>query len=96
MANKKKVISLEKKTSSRTKQTKKPKKPTPSTRLRCPICDDNRIIPVKKDLITEHLIVTLDSANHYHIHGPIENSKLIMDFILKIAEEAGIEIEGEE
>ena len=62
----------------------------------CPFCTDGSVIPIKRGNIIEHLIVTLDNNNHFHIHGPIDDKELIKQFILKIAKEAKIEIEDEE
>jgi len=63
----------------------------------CSLCSDNtEIKPDKKSQLREHLIVTLDKNNHFHIHGPIENQSLMAEFIKVIAKEAGIEINDEE
>ena len=67
-----------------------------SKMVKCPFCSDGREIPVNKSQIEEHLIVIKDSKQHFHIHGPVSNTELIKEFILKIGEEAGIEIENEE
>jgi galactose-1-phosphate uridylyltransferase len=64
--------------------------------VKCPFCIDNREIPVDKNKIEEHLIVVKDLNQHFHVHGPVNNTELIKEFILKIGEEAGIEIEDEE
>lgn len=62
----------------------------------CPFCDKehNKILKVKKIQVQEHLIVTKDTENHIHVHGPISNKPLVMEFMLAIAKEAGIEIEA--
>jgi len=59
----------------------------------CPFCTDRRRIPVDPDFIEQHLIVILDKAFHYHVHGPIGDKEAIKNFIFKIAKEADIEIE---
>lgn len=64
--------------------------------MKCPFCSDDREIPIKKAQIAEHLIVVKDSNQHFHIHGPVSNTELIKEFILKIGEEAGIDIEDDE
>jgi len=64
--------------------------------MECPFCSDNREIPIKKNQITDHLIVVKDSDQHFHIHGPIGDKELIKEFILRIGEEADIEIEDDE
>ena len=62
----------------------------------CPFCTGGEVIPIKKGNIIEHLIVTLDNNNHFHVHGPIDDKELMKEFILTIAKEAKIEIEDEE
>ena len=65
--------------------------------IKCPFCLDYKELPIRnKEGITEHLIVTMDKRSHFHIHGPTKNQNLMMAFIIQIAKEAGIEIEGEE
>lgn len=64
--------------------------------MECPFCSDGREIPVKKNHIKEHLIVVKDSNNHIHVHGPVSNTELVKEFILKIGEEADIDIEDNE
>lgn len=59
----------------------------------CPFCTDGEQIPISKSEICEHLVVTKDAKNHYHVHGPIKDKELIREFILKIAKESKIEIE---
>ena len=61
--------------------------------MNCPFCTDRRRIPVDPDFIEQHLIVILDKAFHYHVHGPIGDKEAMKNFILKIAKEADIEIE---
>jgi len=63
--------------------------------MKCPFCFDNREIPVNKNQIEEHLIVIKDSNQNFHVHGPVKNKELIKEFILRIGEEADIEIEDE-
>ena len=64
----------------------------------CPFCNGEQkyIKNVDLEIVKEHLIVTLDENEKFHVHGPIHNKMLIKTFILTIAKEAGIEIEDEE
>jgi len=64
--------------------------------MKCPFCSDDREISIKKSQVKEHLIVVKDSNQHFHVHGPVSNTELIKEFILKIGEEADIDIEDEE
>lgn len=63
--------------------------------VKCPFCSDMRIIPVARQDITEHLVVTMDENSHFHIHGPIKEKELMKKMILNIAREAQIDIEDE-
>ena len=58
--------------------------------VKCPFCSDLRLIPVARQDIVEHLVVTMDKDSHFHIHGPIREKELIRRFILNIAKEAQI------
>uniref|UniRef100_A0A6M3IQX5 Uncharacterized protein n=1 Tax=viral metagenome TaxID=1070528 RepID=A0A6M3IQX5_9ZZZZ len=62
----------------------------------CPFCDKehNKIKHVKATRVEAHLIVTKDGENHIHVHGPVGNAPLMVEFIEAIAREAGIEIEA--
>ncbi len=62
----------------------------------CPFCTDGEQLPVLKGEIVEHLIVTMNSKRHFHVHGPINDKEMIREFILKIAKESKIEIEDEQ
>lgn len=62
----------------------------------CPFCTGGEQIPILKGEIREHLLVTVDSNNYFHVHGPIKDKELMKKFILKIAKECKIEIEDEE
>jgi len=64
--------------------------------MKCPFCSDNREIPIKKSQIIDHLVVVKDSNQNFHVHGPVSNTELIKEFILKIGEEADIDIEDDE
>ena len=64
--------------------------------MKCPFCSDDREISIRKNQITEHLIVVKVSKNHFHVHGPCADTELIKEFILKIGEEADIDIEDDE
>lgn len=63
--------------------------------IKCPLCKDGKSIPITKKHINEHLIVTMDKDNKFHVHGPIKDQALIKDFILNICKESDIEIEVE-
>jgi hypothetical protein len=62
----------------------------------CPFCDKehNKIKHIKVTRVESHLIVTKDGENHIHVHGPINDTPMIIEFITAIAKEAGIEIEA--
>lgn len=62
--------------------------------IKCPFCT-NKTINVTKKHIIEHLIVTKDEDDHFHVHGPTKDQALIRDFILNICKESGIEVEIE-
>jgi len=47
-------------------------------------------LPVDPKNVVEHLIVTKDEENHFHVHAPISNKALIQDFVVFILKEAGI------
>ena len=62
----------------------------------CPLCTDKRELkPDKKSQLKEHLIVTMDKNNHFHVHGPTKNKELMAEFIKVIARRSNIEIEDE-
>lgn len=61
----------------------------------CPFCtDDKKALNINPGQIQEHLIITVDTDNHWHIHGPISNKLLIMEMIRVIAKQADIKLEG--
>jgi len=63
----------------------------------CPFCiHGEKLLPDKKHQISEHLIVTLDKKNHFHVHGPTKKTDLMMQFLVVIAKKAGIVIEQDE
>ena len=64
--------------------------------VKCPFCSDNDKTYLNRNKIVEHLIVTKDATQHFHVHGPIGNMELMKEFIFKIAKEADIDIENEE
>ena len=64
--------------------------------VKCPFCSDNDKKYLNINKIVEHLVVTKDATQHFHVHGPIGNVELIKEFILAIAKEADIDIENEE
>jgi hypothetical protein len=56
----------------------------------CPLCEGSKTIPVNKKNVAEHLIVTKDKENHFHVHGPVSNKALIQDMVMYILKEAEI------
>ena len=63
----------------------------------CPLCTNKiEFKPDKKSQLKEHLIVTMDKNNHFHVHGPIKNKKLMAEMIKAIARRSNIEIEDED
>lgn len=64
--------------------------------MKCPFCSGYHELPIKKEEVEEHLIVTTSKNFHFHVHGPISQKSLMKQFLLKIAKEAGIDIEDEE
>lgn len=65
------------------------------TIMKCPFCVD-RALPVEAKNVQDHLIVIRDVTGHFHVHGPIKNKELMKEFILRIGEESGIDIEDED
>lgn len=63
--------------------------------VKCPFCSNNNNY-LSRNKIVEHLIVTKDATQHFHVHGPIGNAELMKEFIFAIAKEADIDIENEE
>jgi hypothetical protein len=47
-------------------------------------------LPVTKENVVEHLIVTKDEENHFHVHGPMSNKVLIQEMVIYILKEAGV------
>ena len=41
--------------------------------LKCPLCKDAKILPIDKENVAEHLLVTKNHDNHTHVHGPVGN-----------------------
>ena len=61
----------------------------------CPFCNHGeKLLPDKKHQLSEHLVVTLDKKNHFHVHGPTKKTDLIMQMLVVIAREAGIILES--
>ena len=58
--------------------------------LKCPLCEDAKILPIDKKNIVDHLIVTKDKKNLFHIHGPMNNKALVQDMVIFTLKEAGI------
>jgi hypothetical protein len=60
----------------------------------CHLCHDTQnILPERKSQLLEHLVVTLDEKNHFHVHGPVSNTELMKEFIKAIAKESKLDIE---
>ena len=51
--------------------------------MRCTFCSNDTNIPVKKNEITEHLIITKDASHRFHVHGPVDDKDLMEEFISK-------------
>jgi len=66
------------------------------TKVKCPFCSNEDKTYLDRNKIVEHLIVTKDSKDHFHVHGPVTNTELIKEFIVMIAKESNIEIEDED
>ena len=58
--------------------------------LKCPLCKDAKILPIDKGEVVDHLIVTKDKKNLFHIHGPMDNKALVQDMVIFVLKEAGI------
>lgn len=39
----------------------------------CPFCEEETVVPAWRKKIVHHLVITVDSDNALHIHGPIDN-----------------------
>jgi len=52
----------------------------------CPFCDIE--LPVND--VVEHLVVTLNSKGLHHVHGPIEDKRMMANLIQRIAKEVGL------
>lgn len=63
--------------------------------FRCPFCTGEQchVEGIHKDSVREHLIVTKDENNRFHVHGPVHNKVLMKEFLLVIAKESEIELE---
>ena len=59
--------------------------------LKCPFpkCNTGEL-PVHPKNIAEHIIITKDTENHFHVHAPIKDKALIQDFVVYLLKEAGI------
>jgi hypothetical protein len=51
----------------------------------CPFCIEPTNVEAWKNRIIEHLIITIDIAGHIHVHGPVNNEK-IMRMLIDAAE----------
>jgi hypothetical protein len=58
--------------------------------LKCPLCKDSKVLPIDKKNVFEHLIITKDKDNHFHVHGPMKNKALMQDFVVHILKETKI------
>lgn len=61
--------------------------------MKCPFCSEYHELPINKEEVEEHLVVTVDKKSHFHVHGPCSQKSLMKLFLLKIAKEAEIDIE---
>ena len=59
--------------------------------LKCPLCKDAKILPIDKDNVAEHLIVTKDHEGVTHVHGPIKNKAMMQHLVVATLKEAGID-----
>ncbi len=59
--------------------------------LKCPFskCKTGEL-PVDNKNVVEHIIVTKDKENHYHVHGPMKDKSLIQEFVVHLLKEANI------
>ena len=46
-------------------------------KTRCQFCSDETIVPQWEKPVVHHLIVTIDSDGHLHVHGPLNDGKII-------------------
>jgi hypothetical protein len=60
--------------------------------ITCPFCDHEhrKIKGITKKHVIDHLLVTRDVDNNFHVHGPIKDKSLMERFLRNIAKEAGI------
>lgn len=57
----------------------------------CQFCNDNRTIEEWDAKIAEHLVVTKDTAEHLHVHGPVDNKELLEKFVTTICDHGNID-----
>jgi hypothetical protein len=60
--------------------------------MKCPFCT-TMMEEVYFEGVDEHLLV-VKMGDHIHVHGPISNKDLIIEFLTTIAKEAGLELEN--
>lgn len=60
--------------------------------MKCTLCNDQRELPIEKERIEEHLIITKELNGHYHIHGPLNDKKEVLTMIAVLCEHAGINL----
>ncbi len=54
-------------------------------RFLCPWCIEPTSVEAWKNKVIEHLVITIDINGHIHVHGPVNNDK-IMRMLLDGAE----------
>ena len=60
--------------------------------MKCDLCTDQRDIPIIKENIVEHLIITKDKFGTYHIHGPLENKTELLTMIAVLCRDTDINL----
>jgi hypothetical protein len=50
-------------------------------RTTCNFCPEETEVPQWGNKIVHHLVITIDSKNHCHVHGPIDNKELVVKMI---------------
>ena len=58
----------------------------------CKMCDPKTELPINKQDIVEHMVITKHKSGHYHIHGPLNNKKELQTMIQILCRETKLEL----
>ena len=51
--------------------------------MKCPLCKNMRVL-IENRNIEDHMIVTLNSDGHVHVHAPLKNKEIMDKFLVAI------------